>query len=141
MHIFNALVPALTITFNVNKVIPIGEGALSTGSSLILGHINNGTIVSVPGFSTPINGTLLQGDDWPTIDPDQKHARPDSRVAVKTDDGEYLEVVSYGIQVPTPELLGIISGARQGSLKYGSTYSGQSHLLINCASAPRCCHV
>ena len=43
-----------------------------------------------------------------------------------TNDGEYLEVVSSGIQVPTPELLDIIQGKGKGSLAYGSTYSGQS---------------
>ena len=127
--LFNTLIPALTITFNVNSVIPIGNSALSTGSSLILGHINGGTLVSAPGFSVPINATLGQGDDWPTIDPDQKHARPDSRVVAKTDDGEYLEIVSSGIQVPTPELLEIIQGKGQGSLAYGSTYSGKPFKL------------
>lgn len=129
MVLFNTLVPALTITFNVSNVLPVGNGSLSTGSSLILGHVNSGTLVSVPGFGVPINATLRQGDDWPTIDPDQKHARPDSRVLAATDDGAYVEVVSSGIQVPTPELLGIISGAKGGSLPYGSTYSGEQSLM------------
>ena len=125
MVLFNTLIPALTITFNVTNVLPSGNGSLSTGSSLILVHINSGTLVSVPGFAIPINATLQQGDDWPTIDPDQKHARPDSRVVATTDDGEYLEVVSSGIQVPTPELLDIIQGKGNGSLSYGNTYSGE----------------
>ena len=128
MVLFNTLIPALTITVNVNNVLPIGNGSLSTGSSLILGHINSGTLVSVPGFGIPINATIQQGDDWPTIDPDQKHARPNLRALATTDDGERLEVLSSGIQVPTPEFLQIIQGAGNGSLPWGSTYSGEQLL-------------
>ncbi|KAF6228482.1 hypothetical protein HO133_008212 [Letharia lupina] len=43
----------------VQNVLQIVSGNLSTGGTLVLGHITMGTLVSEPGFETPINATIV----------------------------------------------------------------------------------
>lgn len=76
-------------------------------------------------FETPIKATMSKADDWPTIDPDGLHDRPDIRGLVSTDDGEYLELLATGLQTINPELGAIITGAGPGSLAFGDFQSGE----------------
>jgi Protein of unknown function (DUF3237) len=124
MLIYNTLIPALFLNVTVKTILPIGSGSLSTGGSLVLGHIASGTLVSEPGFETTINATISYADDWPVADPDGKHSRPDLRGLVSTDDGEYLQVAATGIQTPVKELGEIVTGGK-GSLAFGSFQSGE----------------
>ncbi|MCJ1272291.1 hypothetical protein MMC21_000077 [Puttea exsequens] len=123
MVVFNSLVPALFLNLTVQNIIPIGNGSLSTGGTLVLGHIESGTLVSEPGFETAIDATISYANDWPTSDPDGKHGRPDLRGLVTTHDHEYLEVLATGIQTPIPQLGAIITGASKDSLPFGSFQS------------------
>lgn len=124
MVVFNYLVPALVLDVIVQNVLPIGSGDLSTGGSLVLGHVTNGTLLSEPGFETPINATISHTNDWPTIDPDLLHSRPDFIGLVSTDDGAYLQIHATGIQAVTPEVAAITTGmTNNASLPYGAFYS------------------
>lgn len=58
----------------VQNVLQIVSDKLSTGGTLVLGHITMGTLVSEPGFETPINATMSHTNDWPTIDPSGLHS-------------------------------------------------------------------
>ncbi|CAF9935254.1 MAG: hypothetical protein HETSPECPRED_009715 [Heterodermia speciosa] len=128
MVAFNHLVPALILNLTVQSVIPIGSNNISTGGRLILGPIVNGTLESEPGFETQINATFSNADDWPTVDPDGKHERPDLRGLIKTDDDEYLQILAKGIQTIIPELTQIITGEKELSLPFGAF---QSVILVS----------
>ncbi|KAL8710653.1 MAG: hypothetical protein Q9220_004877 [cf. Caloplaca sp. 1 TL-2023] len=134
MVAFNHLVPALVLNLTVRSVIPIGQNNISTGGRLIIGPIVNGTIQSEPGFETRINGTILNADDWPTVDPDGKHERPDLRGLIKTDDDDYLQILATGIQTIVPELNQIITGEKELNLPFGFFQSGESPSLCHCPS-------
>ncbi|KAG6986565.1 hypothetical protein G7Y79_00077g099570 [Physcia stellaris] len=125
MVAFNDLVPALILNLTVQTVFPIGSGEISTGGRVIVGPIVNGTLQSEPGFETRINATISNADDWPTIDPDGKHERPDLRGLVTTDDDEHLEILATGIQTIIPELNQIITGEKQLNLPFGTFQSGE----------------
>ena len=126
--------------------IPIGSNNISTGGRLILGPIVNGTLQSEPGvcnlqscplpntteyqqFETQINATISSADDWPTVDADGKHERPDLRGLIRTDDDEYLQILATGIQTIVPELNQIITGEQELSLPFGFFQSGEFILL------------
>ncbi|KAL8866439.1 MAG: hypothetical protein Q9174_006303, partial [Haloplaca sp. 1 TL-2023] len=76
-----------------------------------------------PQFETPINATISNADDWPTIDADGLHERPDLRGLVTTDDEEYLQILATGIQTIIPELNQIITGEKELSLPFGTFQS------------------
>lgn len=76
-------------------------------------------------FETQINATFSNADDWPTVDPDGKHERPDLRGLIKTDDDEYLQILAKGIQTIIPELTQIITGEKELSLPFGAFQSGE----------------
>ena len=76
-------------------------------------------------FETTINAQLLYTNDFPTVDPDGLHSRPNFRGLVKTDDQEYLEIHATGIQTLTPDLIAVTSGTGTGNLPFGSTQSGK----------------
>lgn len=64
-------------------------------------------------------------NDWPTVDPDLLHGRPDILGLVFTDDGAYLQVRATGIRAVTPEVAAITNGlTSNASLPYGAFFSG-----------------
>ena len=64
-------------------------------------------------------------NDFPTIDPDGLHVRPDFIGLVSTDDGDYLQVHATGIQQATTEVADIINGrSDDASVPYGAIYCG-----------------
>lgn len=67
---------------------------------------------------------MSDANDWPTVDPDGLHDRPNIRGLITTDDGEYIELLATGLQTPIPELGPIIQGTGQGSLPWGAFQSG-----------------
>lgn len=75
-------------------------------------------------FETSITGVINYGDDWPTLDTDKMHDRPNLRALITTDDGENLELTATGIQTPNAELGAIITGTGKGALAFGSFQSG-----------------
>ena len=64
--------------------------------------------------------------DYPTVDPDGQHDRPNARGLISTDDDEYLQFEATGIQTTTPELLSIITGSGTGDLPFGAFQSGEN---------------
>ncbi|CAL8578668.1 hypothetical protein XPA_004436 [Xanthoria parietina] len=123
MVAFLDLVPALILNLTVSTIFPIGSNETSTGGRVIVGPIVNGTLQSEPGFETLINATISSADDWPTIDPDGLHQRPDLRGLVTTDDGEFVEILATGIQTIIPELNQIITGEKELNLPFGTFQS------------------
>ncbi|KAI4231903.1 MAG: hypothetical protein LQ349_005313 [Xanthoria aureola] len=110
------------LTLTVSTIFSIGSNETSTGGRVIMGPIVNGTLQSEPGFETFINATISNAD-WPTIDPDGLHQRPDLRGLVTTDDGEYLQILATGIQTIIPELNQIITGEKGLNLPFGTFQS------------------
>ncbi|KAL6722359.1 hypothetical protein ACLMJK_001466 [Lecanora helva] len=123
MVVFNYLVPGLFLNVTVKNTIQVGSGNLSTGGRLVLGHVDSGTMVSEPGFETQIKANVTYGNDWPTIDPDGRHGRPDLRSLVTTDDNEYLELLATGIQTTIPELTSVITGTGNENIPFGAFQS------------------
>ena len=62
--------------------------------------------------------------DFPSVDPDGLHDRPNARGLISTADGEYLQAEFQGIQTIIPELEPIITGTGTGNLAFGSFQSG-----------------
>ncbi len=77
-------------------------------------------------FETSIAGAISDANDWPTLDPDKLHDRPNLRGLINTDDGYYLELTATGIQTVNPQLGAIITGTGKGALPWGSFQSGLS---------------
>ena len=88
-------------------------------------HASNMLELKLHQFETKINGTISNANDWPTIDPDGLHGRPNLLGLLTTDDGEYLQIATTGIQTPTPEVGKIVSGQGTGSLAFGDFQSGK----------------
>ncbi|KAH8804443.1 hypothetical protein F5884DRAFT_859069 [Xylogone sp. PMI_703] len=124
MLMYNYLVPALYLNVTVSQLY---LGTLNTGSSLVLGHIDLGTLRSEPGFEPHVEADVLYGDDYPTIDPSRKITRTNMRATIQPRDDEIaFQMQATGIEMSTPDKDVILAAKGSGpgyKAAYGSAYA------------------
>ncbi|KAK7920439.1 hypothetical protein PG985_008461 [Apiospora marii] len=112
---FAALKPAIITKVNVDvtKIHPFGPS--SNGSTLThflerrnmdplyAKHVKpgqevpSGTVETVPGFEPAFKAVVTFGGDWFSMDADGKHGRVNFRGIAQTEDGQQIDVRTFGI--------------------------------------------
>ncbi|KAF8426066.1 hypothetical protein EV426DRAFT_573068 [Tirmania nivea] len=106
---FPKLEEAMVGLFHIKPAVPIGQ--VNTGAGLNFIRVTGGSVKTVEGFLGPkFEGTVVDGEDWVTVDNDGKRLRLNAKMLIKADDGA-VAVFSYiGIITVTPEIGLILSG-------------------------------
>lgn len=106
---FPKLEEALVGLFDINAPISIGQ--INSGAGLNFVRATGGSIKTVSGFSGPkLDGNVIDGEDWITVDSDGKRLRLNAKMLIKTLDGA-TAVFSYtGIITVNPEIGLILTG-------------------------------
>uniref|UniRef100_A0A8H7KBB0 Uncharacterized protein n=1 Tax=Bionectria ochroleuca TaxID=29856 RepID=A0A8H7KBB0_BIOOC len=124
MSSFIQVKPAFYLKANVKTDILMG--ANSTGATLAHGRLVSGRLTSERGFETELSGSVIDGDDYITMQPDGKILRPQLIAHVRPDDGDTpFQLTSTGVSEATPDIIAITTTETTTgkSIPYGETYS------------------
>ncbi|KAL2831377.1 hypothetical protein BDW59DRAFT_130693 [Aspergillus cavernicola] len=94
---YPALKPAIItkVHVDVTKIRPYGVS--HTGSTLTHFEVPSGTVETAPGFEPAFSANIVFGGDWFSLDADGKHGRVNFRGIAKTDDGQVIDIRTFGI--------------------------------------------
>ncbi|RWA11906.1 hypothetical protein EKO27_g3190 [Xylaria grammica] len=103
---FPRLKPAYILKINLGQILSIGKhsqgepGLCMCGVSyLCRQETSTGSLTTADGYEHAVTGEVVYGADWLINDPDEKHARPNLKLLIKTDDGIVLSSEYTGVAV------------------------------------------
>ncbi|KAF8476082.1 hypothetical protein BDZ91DRAFT_758590 [Kalaharituber pfeilii] len=100
---FPRLEKAFVFVFDVDP--PVEIGTISSGSNLNYVRITGGRVTTVHTFSGPkLESTVMEGEDWISVDNDNKRFRLDVKMLITTNDNAQILFKYVGIVNVTPEI-------------------------------------
>ncbi|KAI0419755.1 hypothetical protein F5X98DRAFT_372380 [Xylaria grammica] len=94
---FPRLKPAYILKINLGQILTIGN--IASGEKMLHVETSTGSLTTADGYEHAVTGEVVYGADWLINDPDQKHARPNLKLLIKTDDGIVLSSEYTGVAV------------------------------------------
>ncbi|KAI2463318.1 hypothetical protein F4781DRAFT_437551 [Annulohypoxylon bovei var. microspora] len=94
---FPKLKPAYILKINLGNVLTVGN--IASGEKLLHVDTGTGSLTTAEGYEHQVTGEVIYGADWMFNDPDEQHARPNTKILIKTDDGVILSSEYTGVAI------------------------------------------